>query len=40
MILNPREALPPRPAEASATPAEGDKPASSKVRRIKRSVGN
>lgn len=40
MILNPREALPPRPAEAAAAPAEGDKPASSKVRRIKRSVGN
>ena len=40
MILNPREALPPQPAEAAAAPAEGDKPASSKVRRIKRSVGN
>ena len=40
MILNPREALPPQPAEAASAPAEGDKPASSKVRRIKRSVGN
>ena len=41
MILNPRAALPPRPTEAEAgRPESGDKPASSKVRRIKRETGH
>lgn len=40
MILNPRETLPPRPAETAAAPAEGDKPTAAKVRRNKRSGGN